>query len=224
MKIGIIAEGPGDVAVLVNILRGKLEIDSTDIVPIRPELGADETDLYARREETFSNWLLVKRECVERAKIEAFLAAFEGERLVVIHIDTAEAELPGYDVEKPRQRDGAYADEVRRRVVLAVNRWLGGQHVERVRHAVAVEETDAWVLTLHATKDTATHPDPKKELRRALNKPNALRDKDRKRLFQLEQRDAFAFYDELSRLFRKARDLERCAERNRSLRLFVDSL
>jgi len=164
---------------------------------------------------------LVKRECVERAKIEAFLTPFEGERLVVIHIDTAEAELAGYDVERPRSGDGAYADELRHRVVEAINRWLDGHFIAEVRHAVAVEETDAWVLTLFSNRDTAGHPDPKKALHRALNKPNVLTDKERKRLFQL---GAFAFYDELSRPFRKVRELERCAGRNRSLRLFVDSL
>jgi len=221
MKIGIIAEGPGDVAVLANILRGKLGIDGKDILPIRPELSADETDLHERREETFSNWALVKRECVERAKIEAFLTPFEGERLVVIHVDTAEAGLAGYDVERPRPGDGAYADELRRRVVEAINRWLDGHFIAEVRHAVAVEETDAWVLTLFSNKDTASHPDPKKALHRALNKPNVLSDKERRRIFQLR---AFAFYDELSRPFRKARELERCAGRNRSLQLFVDSL
>ena len=221
MKIGIIAEGPGDVAVLANILRGKFGVDGKDILPIRPEFSADETDLHERREESFSNWALVKRECVERAKIEAFLTPFEGERLVVIHIDTAEAGLAGYDVERPRQADGAHADELRRRVVVAINRWLDGHFIAEVRHAVAVEETDAWVLTLFSNKDTAGHRDPKKVLHRALNKSNEFSEKERKRLFRL---GAFDRYDELSRPFRKVHELERCAGRNRSLRLFVDSL
>src|SRR6185312_14287635 len=151
MKIGIVAEGPADVAVISNILRGKLGIEGKDILPIRPDLSADETDLHERREETFSNWELVKRECVERARIEAFLVPFEDERLVVVHIDTAEAGLRGYDVEKPRDRDGDYAGALRRRVVEAIDRWLDGRFAGRVRHAVAVEETDAWVLTLYST-------------------------------------------------------------------------
>ena len=56
------------------------------------------------------------------------------------------------------------------------------------------------------------------------DRPNLLRDKERRLLFQLRERDAFAFYDELSRPFRKPGELARCAGRNESLRLFVDSL
>lgn len=137
----------------------------------------------------------------------------------VIQIDTAEAELAGYDVARPGRQDPDYVEALRGRVVDAIGGWLGGQFAGRVRHAVAVEEIDAWVLTLHTDKDTAVHRDPKRELSRALHK--TLPDKQRKRLFQLK---TYQRYDELTRPFRKLRDLEKHAGQNRSLRLFVDSL
>jgi hypothetical protein len=46
-------------------------------------------------------------------------------------------------------------------------------------------------------------------------------DKERKRHFQLKE---YAQAHELTRPFRKLRELENFADRNRSLRLFVDSL
>jgi len=223
MRVGIIAEGRADLAVIANILRGKLQIDLEDVQFLRPEYSLDETDLHDQGQEKLSNWELVKRECVERTRIDEFLSSpIDEERLLVIHIDTAEAELEGYGVARPR-RDGDqdYVVELRTRVIEVIRRWMGGEVPGPTRFAIAVEETDAWVLTVFWTKDTATRPDPKKDLLAHLNKPNTYRPRDRKRLFQLK---AYPRYDELTQLFRRARKLEECAGRNRSLRLFVDSL
>lgn len=45
MIVGIVAEGPADIAVLRNILKGALGIDRDMTVAIRPELAQDATDL-----------------------------------------------------------------------------------------------------------------------------------------------------------------------------------
>ena len=140
----------------------------------------------------------------------------------MIHIDTAEAELAGYDVKKPGRQEADYAGRLRQSVVEKINGWLGAQHLPLIRHAVAVEEMDAWVLAAwSAHKDTASRPDPKKDLNHALNKSNKLSDKERKKLFQLK---AYAMYDKLSEPLRKGKTLDECAARNESLRLFVESL
>lgn len=222
MKVGIIAEGPGDVAVLVNILKGKLGLGGNDVLAIRPDLARDETDLHEMAAEQFSNWGIVKQECVNRERIDAFLEPFADERLVVIHIDTAEAELAGYDVKRPARQEADYASKLRQRVVEQITAWLGGEHAALIRHAVAVEETDAWLLPLWSShKETAGRPDPKKDLKMALNKSNKLSDKERKKLFQLGAHDLYAT---LSEPLRKRKNLDECATRNESLRLFVDSL
>ncbi len=222
MKVGIIAEGPADVAVLINILKGKLGLDRKDVLPIRPELARDETDLHEMPEERFSNWGIVRQECLDRGRIEAFLVPFADERLLVIHIDTAEAELAGYDVKKPGRQEADYTERLRQSVVEKINEWLGGEHLPLIRHAVAVEEMDAWVLTIWSShKNTASRPDPKKDLKNALNKSNDLSDKERKKLFQLK---AYGLYDKLSEPLRKRKTLDECAARNESLRLFVESL
>lgn len=100
--IGIVAEGPSDIAVLRNILKGKLGLDRDLTYTIRPELDTDATDLgagryRAQRPEEYSNWTLVLEECRTRTRIQEFLGnQIEEESFVVVQIDTAEAHLPGY--------------------------------------------------------------------------------------------------------------------------------
>jgi Ni/Co efflux regulator RcnB len=222
MKVGIIAEGPADVAVLVNILKGRLGLDRKDVLAIRPDLASDETDLHEMAESRFSNWGIVKQECVDRARIAAFVVPFEDDRLVVIHIDTAEADLPGYDVKKPGRQEANYAVDLRQSVVEKINEWLAGEHLALIRHAVAVEEMDAWLLPLWSShKDTAGRPHPKEDLEKAMNKGNKLSEKERKRLFRMSPYERYA---ELSSPLRKRKGLDECASRNESLRLFVESL
>jgi len=101
MFVGIIAEGPTDRDIIRNILKGKLGLDRDDTQAIRPE-DRLETDLNNNPRE-FSNWQLAKKDCQERAEFESFFAVAE-ERIIVIHLDTAEAGLPGYDIEKQEKK------------------------------------------------------------------------------------------------------------------------
>ncbi|WNG29715.1 hypothetical protein F0U62_41210 [Cystobacter fuscus] len=219
MRIGIIAEGRGDLAVISNILRG-LGIDFEDIQFLRPQYALDETDLHAMSEEQFSNWGLVKKECTTGALLEEFLdSPIDEERLVVIHIDTAEAELPGYDVTRPPGSTKDSAIELRRRVAAKLDEWLSRRKSSQFHYAIAVEETEAWILTLYQKKETSTARDPKKALRKELDQRHS--DKERK---QLSQMGAYEHHDKLSRDFRKRRTLEDCATRNHSLRLFLEPL
>ncbi|TAK31954.1 MAG: hypothetical protein EPO40_03445 [Myxococcaceae bacterium] len=222
MRVGIIAEGRADLAVLLNILKGRLGVDRSDVQALRPEYYEDETDLHEHREAQHSNWELVRRECLEREKIRDFLdSPVDEHRFLVIQIDTAEAEMPGYDVARLPRSDANYVATLRERVVATMNGWLAGEFVEHIRHAVAVDETDAWVLTVYASDaaETGILPNPKRRLHDAVNK--SLSAKERARHFQLS---TFAQYDERSREFRKGRTLDAHAARNASLRLFVASL
>jgi hypothetical protein len=220
MRIGIIAEGRGDLAVISNILRGQLGIDFEDIQFLRPQYALDETDLHAMSEEQFSNWGLVKHECTTGSLLEEFLnSPIDEERLVVIHIDTAEAELTGYDVPRPSGSSLDSTIELHRRVAAKLDEWLSGRKSGQFRYAIAIEETEAWILTLYQKKETSTARDPKKALKKELSQRHS--DKERK---QLSQMRAYEYHDKLSRDFRKQRTLEDCATRNHSLRLFLESL
>jgi hypothetical protein len=97
--------------------------------------------------------------------------------------------------------------------------WLGlGQNdvAARVRYAVAVEETDAWVLSLYSEgkKDTGAVGDPKKQLER-----HPAWQKHKK-----GGKSPYEHYHALTIDFRARKKLHAAANRNRSLRLFVDSL
>lgn len=218
MRIGIVAEGPADVAVIRNILKGKLGMERSDTHVIRPELSEDATDLAERgyrpqREVEFSNWRLVLEECRERTRIETFLVnQIDEERLVVVHLDTAEAHEPGYDIARPDRGADGYCDALRALVVAKLDAYLGPSLAAQVRHAIAVEETDAWVLTLHDKqdkRDTSARLHPKERL---------------KHVMKLGADPAPERYHELTRELRQRKTLDACAKRNRSLRLFVDSL
>ena len=239
MKVGIVAEGPADIAVIRNILKGKLGVEVKDTQTLRPRLNEDTTDLAERRAapfrpqapEEYSNWSLVLEECRARGKIEDFLLnPIAGERLVVIHIDTAEAHLPGYDIDRPDRKVHDYGDRLRALVAAKLDALLGPELIAGIRYAIAIEETEAWVLTIHEDqddRDTGARLDPKKRLRFVLD-GKASKGKTREKKSREEGRGTkkseYELYEEWSIEFREGDQLEACAERNRSLRLFVDSL
>lgn len=223
MIVGIIAEGRGDLAVLTNVLKGWLSLDRENVRYLLPEYDQDETDLHTMRKGQYSNWGHVKSECEGGQRIRDFFDnQIDDERLLVIHIDAAESELPGYDV--PRGSESGGVVNLRDAIIKKINEWSGSHLDSRVRYAIAIEETDAWVLTLHAdkkVKDTAKFHDAKRRLELALNKPGRLNSTEKKRFFQ---KKTFDRYDWLTTDFRKRKTLERSAERNHSLCIFLESM
>mgnify|MGYP004443934201 FL=1 len=169
MRIGIIAEGHADVAIVKAVLKAVTGIDTTEMNAIRPNETTDETD---NSQLAFSNWELVMRSCQDELLLDAFFNTLEEEALLVVHIDTAERGNKGYDVTEP-QRTGhpdwqEYSQEVRRNVKAKLDGLLPEQHRGRVSYAIAIEETDAWLIPLYESpcrRDTATHVNPKEDLR-----------------------------------------------------------
>ncbi len=221
MFIGIIAEGRSDVAVLENILKGKLSVDiSQDIRHLQPEFEFDETDLHTMPPEKFSNWALVRDACRQRSKFRDFFS-LEEERFIVIHIDTAEAEVKGYDVHRPdKSNNPDYSRLMRQSVIEKIKGWMNNEFEDRLLFAIAIEETEAWVLTIfwNGKKDTCEINDPKSELNRILNKK--FKSKEKKILKERE----YVKFSELSKKFGKKKELEKYVLNNESLRLFCESL
>lgn len=220
MNIGIIAEGKSDLAVISNVLKGVLSIDKSDIEYLQPELEYDETDLDNILK-SFSNWELVKKTCMEKRKLFDFFSVDE-ERYIVLHIDTAEAEEKNYDVERPVKHNNIhYSQELRRNVIDKMNSWLGNQFGARIFHAIAIEEIEAWVITIHTDKtgDTSRYNDPKKELNRILNRKLTRKEKNALRL----QNELLKF-ERLSKAFTKKRKLSKFVNKNESLKLFCEDL
>lgn len=226
MQVGVIAEGKSDHAVIANILKGKLGIERALLTFIQPELDFDETDLQSSgyqqmSAKEFGGWVLVKNCCLERSRIADFMNASDETRFVVIQIDTAEAQLTGYEVEKPDKSDDAYSSALRENVIAKINGWLDGQFSQHMYYAVTIEEIEAWLLPIYGerTAETAKFSDPKDKLQRLLN--TKLSDKERKKLFQDQPFDRYA---KLSKEFRNRKSLEKYCQQNESLLLFCRSL
>jgi len=164
MRVGVICEGHTDRAVIVNILKGIKSLDSSDIIPIRPVDDYDETDIASSPEDEFSTWSVVKKECEEREKIRNFLNV-EGQDNVVIHFDSCESDEFG--VAKP-VKDDNYATNLRAAIVTRMEEWMEGEFVNEIIHAVAVEEIEAWVLTIYEQRDSSNSASPKEKLQRVL--------------------------------------------------------
>jgi hypothetical protein len=166
MKIGVICEGHTDRAVIRNILKGLKGIDSSQIVPLRPDYSVDETDLSQLPADTFSNWSLVKTECENRGKIDRFLS-IEDQDFVIIQIDADRSDE--YGVPKP-VKNSDYSEKMRNAIISKINEWLGNNFQDQILYAVAIEETEAWILTIYDKKNSTQSADPKAKLKRILSK------------------------------------------------------
>ncbi|MDJ1472719.1 hypothetical protein QNI19_03075 [Cytophagaceae bacterium DM2B3-1] len=168
MRIGVISEGHADRAVITNILIGLLGIDESDIEPLRPIYALDETDKALRADpRTFGSWSSVKEECEKRELIDGFLA-IEGQDFIVIHIDTAEASE--YGITRPDKRENNYCEELRALIIAQINTWLEIDISNHILYAIAVEEIDAWILTIYEKTDSTKTAKPKERLGRVLSK------------------------------------------------------
>lgn len=232
MRAGIIAEGWGDIAVIENVLFAVLGLEGDDILPLRPELALDATDLDVRYRDQnageFSNWKIVIDECESKERIRRFLEeerefVIEGQdetedRIVVVHIDAAESELKGYDVKKPRDRKAHdYGHCVYKLIQSRLEALLGKDLAPRVRFAIAVEETEAWLLPLYSEaekRDTAVWTDPKRKFKEAVRRADK----------QSKHTNEYGIFRELSAPLRKKKALTACAKKNASLRALVEAL
>jgi hypothetical protein len=219
MRTGIIAEGKTDLAVIRNILKGRLGIDQSDIQYFSPELRFDETDLSQMQKSEFSNWTIVKKHCQDRIIIHDFLEnSIDDNRFLVIQIDAAERNEIGFDVKSIENK------EIRQAVLNKIQEWLEYQFIEKIAFAISVEETDAWILAIYESGndlETGIYPRPKERLERLINGTSIFNDKQKKQHFQ---KDAFEQANVLSADFRKLKKLEIAAAKNLSLKLFCEDL
>jgi hypothetical protein len=208
MRIGIIAEGGADVAVITNLLKGVTGLDSNDIVPILPKMNFDNTHLAHLNPESFSNWNLITKECIERKRIEEFFS-FEDSTHIVIHIDTAESHL--YEIEIPQKNYHEYCSALRNIVTQKLNALLEGKYSDKILYAIAIEETDAWILAIIDNSESCKSRNPKKKLQ-----------------FLLKEK-IVSNYDnflKLSKPFSNETEIKKkkYLERNCSLRLFYEEI
>lgn len=223
MKVALIVEGRSDAAVITNILKGALNISSCDIHYMVPEFDYDETTLHQMRIEQFSNWNIVKQHCQNREKIDTFLSCFDDDRFVILHIDSDTRNETGYNVGSPSSIDDASSISLlRQNIKCRIIEGLENQFVEKIAFAIAIQEIDAWVLTLYSdTNNTDVFPNVKERLWRQFFR--TLSPKDRQRVKSLDS-DKYNQYLYLSNNFKKNKILGTSIDKNVSLRLFCQEL
>ena len=215
MRIGIIAEGFADANVIKAVIKNLFGLDGLDIRVLRPEEAFDETDLQAMK---FSNWELVLESCQNEEFIGAFLDGLEGEAIVIVHIDTAERGRKGYDVQNPartgRMDYAEYSVVLRDNVKHKIESLIAEPYRNRIAYAIAIEETDAWLIPLFESKrgDTASHANAKETLHSLIGA-----DKKRKKAYVDTSRNDLDYVKLGKEL---SRSLAACRRGNKSLDLF----
>lgn len=215
MRIGIIAEGFADVNVIKAVVKKLLGCDGSEMRVLRPEEAFDETDLQAKN---FSNWQLVFECCKDEDFLSAFFDSLEGEAMLIVHVDTAERGFPGYDVNEPVRSKGVdyatYSEALRKNVMDKVCSLIAEPYRDRIAYAIAVEETDAWLIPLYESKvgDSASHVKAKEALSKLISA-----DKKRVKAF-VDTKHKTLNYVKLGAAL--AKDLKLCRKHNKSLDLF----
>lgn len=216
MRIGVIAEGHADIAVIRAVLKALKGIDGSDIVAIRPSELYDETDLHAMN---FSNWNLVLQSCGDEALLRSFFDGLDEEALLIVQIDTAERAEAGYDIMSPLRGKETEWRSYSRQVYDAVKEkmmsMIPERYHEKMIYAIAIEETDAWLIPLfdRTSQDTAQYANPKEHLRKLVGKM----DKGR-RMKYINTAKKNLDYVAIAKSMRK--ELDKCREKNFSLNLF----
>lgn len=216
MPIGIIAEGVVDQTVLSNLLDG-LGFEG-NILPIRPELAQDATDLAQKsspNDREFGSWTHVVADCQSGAPFQDFFDnPIADEKWMIVQLDSDTCSEYGVQ-EVLSPREATDFQEIRDRIIAKINEWLGGKYTENLLYAICIRQMDAWVLTLYAQsgdKETGKIARPKDAVKQlpAFQKVKSLK----------RERDQ---YHALSEGFTQKKKLTAALAFNQSLSDFVAS-
>jgi hypothetical protein len=195
---------------VIRLILKAYGVDGSDIVDIRPSLQRDATDAADSSIGTFQG---VKNACEGkdgmRPDFERFFI-FSDQQFMVIHLDTAEIEQQNFTFTKPHKTNNLdYCTQLRNSVIDLINTWLDHQYSNQLLYAIAIEEIEAWCLTLYLQSDTAQSADPKSRFWKEAN---------RKKI-----KGATSLAD-LCKDFSKLKKLKACLPYNQSLKDFADSV
>lgn len=231
IRIGVIAEGKGDIAVIETIVEA---VCGLEIVSLPPSLRFDATRKndpeYIREynEGTHGGKSRIKTYCEEGTEFKKFAAVNPDAHIIfILHLDTAEIEEnPYWGIHrplKPQAKDklDEYAEQLCAAVIEKMKEWLNG-HLDNYQFifAIAVEEIDAWVLTLYENTNTVKYGDPKERLDRIPKKLS----KDEKNELSISEARKMSV---LSKNFKELKNIKKgeiYLNRNISLRRFCESL
>jgi len=210
MRIGVIAEGHSDRAVIVNIISGLTGLDESDFQPLLPQYKYDATDKAAGRGEVHGGWNAVKDECENRIFINDFLSQEDGD-FIAIHFDTSESAQ--YGINQP-EKNLNYSNELRNLIINKILNWLNEDLSHVLLFAIAIEEMDAWILTLIENRNSTSTANAKKRLEYKLGyRPGKLKPN-------------YELYLEISNKFKTetSQNIKKYLSRNESLNDFYEDV
>jgi hypothetical protein len=223
-RIGIISEGIEDQGVIITILKA-FGFTGNDIIPIRPDLSKDATDLNAP-DRTIGTFQGVKNTCLgidgEREELDEFFFIANNKNIIV-HVDTAEIEHHDFPFKRPVKVGNAnYSTEMRSSLIEVIRGWLSDEYEDEIIYAIAIEEIEAWVLTAFETKDTSSIGDSKGKLGKILTRNN-LTYKNLKLNPTKHKKEYFEAITKKMK-FHKPKELKKHCAKNCSLSDFVSEL
>lgn len=217
MRVGIIAEARLDQIVIENILQA-CRVDGNDIIFVKPSNQIDETDKHNPEkigEIKRGSLQGVKMACKvnengTRPYFDKFFL-FEDDNYMVIHLDTAEIEQQDFECQRPQKDNNPnYATELRQNVINVINEWLENNYADELLYAIAIEETEAWLLAKFQ-KNTLKSANPKERLDHELGKVYQNFDFSKRRWKVAEEME-------------KMKTLKPFLKNNKSLEEFVNSI
>ena len=222
--IGIIAEGAEDFGVLKSILQA-FGYDGSEIIPIRPTLNKDAHDRF-KDTQTIGTFQGVKNSCLGLdGKRLDFERAFsqEGLNFIVIQLDTAEIEGQNFNFSRPKKEKNInYCLELRDLVITKIDEWLEHHYKDKLFYAISIEELESWCLTIFQEQSTVDMVNVKGRLTKELNKRNlTYRD-----LKCHPTNEKSMYFEKITQKFKfnKLAELKKYAEKNESLKYFIQSL
>lgn len=208
MDFGVISEGPTDQLVLENILFGFFEDKNLLINPLQPKPGES------------GNWDKVFKYCASKDFEAALTSEFRVDFLI-IQMDTdfmRRQDVPAaYRIELTNLLPAEVATAMRNKIIEIISPDLYQQYAQRIIFAIAVDSIECWFLPIYFPNRPRT----------AAKTTNCIATLNT----VLPQAEGFSihakeekYYRTISRNFLKKRDLERFAQRNSSLGLFLNEL
>ena len=211
-SFGLISEGATDAQVIGNIVLGLCDEEPSfrEFLPI--------TDATQRGQvASFSNWELVLNYCASHQ----FEEAFQFVDFIIVHIDTDRCDDAKFGVSKQENGEPLLTRALIERVAQKLRDTIGPQVWEQYGHrvifAIAVDSIECWLLPLYA---------PPNKMGKAVNcldaLNTALRRKNKSAINPDDKKPRD--YDELSKSYRRAKELSKYKTKNESLAVFVEQL
>ncbi len=220
--VGIISEGAEDQGVLKTILKA-FGFESNEIRLIRPSLSTDTTDRYSDLQ-SIGTLQGVKNSCIGiNGKRPDFEKAFADVNCknIVIQIDTAEIDRQDFPFVKPKKENNPnYCNELREKSIKTINHWLEGNYKDQLFYAIAIEEIEAWCLTIYEKEDTTRFDNLKRRFQKHLERNNLTY----KKLKLDPTRNKREYFESVLAKNKFHKHLKQFAEFNQSLKDFVISL